>query len=92
MEAWRAKKGAKAMPDGVVADADRPPKALSRSTCERLVLQLLVRLLFWRVECWMCWAHDCLVPALFGASLVVRFHHSLAVVLDRPGDYCCPIG
>ncbi|CAN0003642.1 unnamed protein product, partial [Scytosiphon promiscuus] len=41
VEAWRAKKGAKAMPDGVVAEADRPPKSLSRSTCERLVLQLL---------------------------------------------------
>ena len=40
VEAWRAKKGAKAMPVHVVADPDRPNR-LSRSTCERLVLQLL---------------------------------------------------
>ncbi|CAN0470871.1 unnamed protein product [Ectocarpus sp. 12 AP-2014] len=41
VDAWRAKKGAKAMPDEVVGENDRPPKALSRSACERLVLQLL---------------------------------------------------
>lgn len=40
VEAWRAKKGAKAMPDDVVGEGGRP-KGLSRSTCERLVLQLL---------------------------------------------------
>lgn len=40
IEAWRAKKGAKAMPDTVVDNSSRPV-GLSRSTCERLVLRLL---------------------------------------------------
>lgn len=40
VEAWRAKKGAKAMPDHVTGDSRRPV-GLSRSTCERLVLRLL---------------------------------------------------
>lgn len=40
VEAWRAKRGAKAMPAHVVGDSDRPNR-LSRSTCERLVLHLL---------------------------------------------------
>lgn len=40
VEAWRVRKGAKAMPDHVMGDSRRPA-GLSRSTCERLVLRLL---------------------------------------------------
>lgn len=40
VEAWRVKKGVKAMPEEVVGDSRRPC-GLSRSTCERFVLRLL---------------------------------------------------
>lgn len=40
-DAWRAKKGAKAMPTEVIADDGQRPNGLNRSTCESLVLHML---------------------------------------------------
>lgn len=71
VDAWRAKKGAKAMPDEVVGENDRPPKALSRSACERLVLQLLVRLVVGAVA---TYRH---LPVYVASSVCVCFYFLL---------------
>lgn len=41
VEAWRAKRGAKALPGEVIPDDSLRPRGLQRSTCERLVLHML---------------------------------------------------